>query len=105
MTHRKIDETTEDDFKDHCCRVCGAYYPGYYPWGKDGQTPLFDICQCCNVEFGYEDIDEKNLEEFRAKWIAAGPVWHDAKTRPENWDPAKQLENILDTEQVRQLLK
>lgn len=36
------------------CRVCGLlqYQP---PWGKDGYTPGFEICDCCGIEFSYED--------------------------------------------------
>lgn len=100
---------TDDDlkkhYKKHCCRVCGAYYAGYYPWGKDGQTPTFDICQCCGVEFGFEDFTPESIEVYQEEWIARGPVWYDAKTRPENWDAAKQLENIFDAAEIRRIMK
>ena len=37
----------------YVCRVCGAEQPEA-PWGDDGETPTYDICNCCGVEFGYE---------------------------------------------------
>lgn len=36
------------------CRVCGLDQREL-PWGEDGTSLTFAICDCCGVEFGYED--------------------------------------------------
>jgi hypothetical protein len=36
------------------CRVCGLDQQSP-PWGVDGKSPTYAICDCCGVEFGYED--------------------------------------------------
>lgn len=76
------------------CRVCGHQSEGYFPWGEDGLTPSFDICECCNVEFGYEDFTPESTSRYREKWIANGANWSDRHTRPEDWDYREQLKNV-----------
>ena len=51
------------------CKVCGLYYPVFYPWGESGDIPSHDICDCCGIEFGYED---NNVES--AKKAGAGKI-------------------------------
>ncbi len=75
------------------CTICG-YDLHFYPWGKDGKTPSFDICPCCGVEFGHEDIDEDSIKEYRAEWITNGKRWFDKKKKPDNWDYEEQITNI-----------
>lgn len=53
------------------CRVCGLKYEEP-PWGFDGKTPSFEICQCCGVEFGYEDATVVGVNRYRKKWISSG---------------------------------
>lgn len=55
--------------KINICRICGYSDETFYPWGTDGKTPSFDICPCCNVEFGYEDSQKKGIIRYREKWI------------------------------------
>ena len=49
------------------CRVCGFLHDkdykdnDYFPWGKDGNTPTFDFCECCGTEFGYNDYCLENI--------------------------------------------
>ncbi|WP_407906848.1 hypothetical protein [Escherichia coli] len=45
------------------CRVCGAEQPEA-PWGDDGETPTYDICNCCGVEFGYEDSTVQSIKKI-----------------------------------------
>lgn len=58
------------------CRVCG-WLQSAAPWGLDGKTPSFEICDRCGVEFGYEDCTDAAVQQYRASWIAAGTPWHD----------------------------
>lgn len=76
------------------CKVCGYIYnnPVFYPWGKDGHTPTFDICPCCGVEFGYEDSTNKGILKYRENWIKSGVEWYD-KNKIVN--TLKNLENNL----------
>jgi hypothetical protein len=88
----------------HCCRICGLYYDDYYPWGDDGDLPSYDICLCCNVEFGVDDYYEDTITEYRIKWLKNGAKWAEENYRPSNWNLKKQLENIMSTEEIEQLL-
>lgn len=44
------------------CRVCGLDQ-GFKPWGEDDQTPTFDLCNCCGVQFGYEDCNVEYVKK------------------------------------------
>ena len=67
-----------------CCRVCG-WPQAEPPWGPDGKTPSFAICDCCGVEFGYEDCSEQSAARYRQAWIVSGAPWHDERKRPPDW--------------------
>jgi len=59
------------------CRVCGWRSPTP-PWGESGKEPSFDICPCCECEWGYEDSGVESTKKYRAAWIASGANWvHD----------------------------
>lgn len=75
------------------CRVCGLLQsePQH---GADGKTPTYEICDCCGVEFGYEDTTEDAVVRFRARWMDRGCDWFRQSSRPDNWDVAEQLRNI-----------
>lgn len=75
------------------CRVCGLQQEDF-PWGKDGKTPTFDICNCCGVEFGYEDITVESTSRFRDAWLANGAHWFKPKNKPLDWNPSAQLAKI-----------
>lgn len=81
--------------KDHYCRVCGLYSEEK-PWGEDGKSPAYLICQCCGVESGYEDYTLESTIEYREQWIANGAKWFDLKRKPENWNLEEQMRNIPD---------
>ncbi|EBO3244938.1 hypothetical protein C9Z24_25765 [Escherichia coli] len=75
------------------CRVCGAEQPEA-PWGDDGETPTYDICNCCGVEFGYEDSTVQSIKKYRAKWLDSGAKWMNKKSEPQNWSVDEQLAHI-----------
>lgn len=75
------------------CRVCG-YKSEDPPWGDDGRTPLYDFCECCGVEHGYQDASPAGARTYRAQWIAAGAEWEEAAARPEGWKLDEQLRHI-----------
>ena len=64
------------------------------PWGEDGKTPLWEICECCGIEYGYEDCLESALIRYREKWLANGAKWFSPKHRPKNWSLEQQLSNL-----------
>lgn len=71
----------------HICRVCGYCDEELFPWGEDGETPTFEICPCCNVEFGYEDAQITSIIRYREKWMKSSKFQSDSKY-------LKQLKNI-----------
>lgn len=75
------------------CRVCG-YADGDPPWGKDNRSPSHNICACCGVEHGYEDMTLAGARTFRAKWLAGGAKWFDRKVPPVRLVLKHQLANI-----------
>lgn len=78
---------------EHNCRVCGLYRDTP-PWGEDGESPTYEICPCCNVEFGYEDYTVESVKKFREKWIQSGAAWLEEESKPLNWNSERQLEDV-----------
>lgn len=81
---------------DPICRVCGFRYDGYFPWRfNDGQWfPSYDICVCCNAEFGFEDESLFSIRAFREKWILDGANFYHKALMPSGWIYKDQLKNI-----------
>lgn len=77
----------------YICRVCGAKQSDA-PWGEDGESPTFDICDCCSVEFGYEDATLRGIKRYREKWLKNGAVWNHKHSKPDNWSSEEQLSHI-----------
>ncbi|NWA64104.1 hypothetical protein HX773_24715 [Pantoea sp. B9002] len=75
------------------CRVCGLEQLDP-PWGDDGKSATFDICDCCGVEFGYEDATLSGIKRYREKWLTNGAKWNITKSIPDNWMLHQQLKNI-----------
>lgn len=75
------------------CRVCGLEQLDP-PWGDDGKSATFDICDCCGVEFGYEDATLSGIRRYREKWLTNGAKWNTTKSIPDNWMLHQQLKNI-----------
>lgn len=78
----------------YICHVCGYPNLDEPPRSKDGNVPSFDICDCCGIEFGYEDTTEENVKNYRKKWIDSGGEWFCKDLRPDNWSMREQLKNI-----------
>ena len=57
--------------KNHC-HCCALPIGDYLPWDNNGSTPDFGICNCCGIEYGYEDSKESSLVRVREKWISDG---------------------------------
>jgi hypothetical protein len=79
--------------ENYYCRVCGLKQEDP-PWGENGNTPSFTICDCCGVEFGYEDRTEQSIKMYRKRWINEGAKWFKPQRKPKNWNLKDQLEQI-----------
>ncbi len=79
--------------KNNICKVCGLFQDEL-PWGEDGNSPSFEICSCCGVEFGYEDSSIESIKQFRDNWIISGANWFNFKKKPDRWRLEKQLGNV-----------
>jgi hypothetical protein len=77
------------------CRVCGLDQKDL-PWGVNGDSPSFAICDCCGVEFGYQDCFLEDVVVLRKEWLKKGALWAQPKERAGNWSLEKQLEKIPD---------
>lgn len=77
----------------HLCRVCGLVQ-AEPPWGEDGKTPTLHICDCCGVEFGYEDATTEGVVRLRERWVSKGTCWFHKASRPAVWDLSAQLARI-----------
>ena len=53
---------------NHKCRICG-FHNKYLPWGEDGEKPNFELCPCCGVQFGKEDITLESIQKYRKEWL------------------------------------
>ena len=83
-----------DSPRQHKCHVCGVDLGSFAPWGDDGMSPSFVICDCCGVEYGYEDCRASGVIAARERWVTGGFQWHYPKLRPVDWVAADQLANI-----------
>lgn len=77
------------------CPVCGLDDFDEDPAELDS----YEICKCCGIEIGHDDIDDDPPEVIyikrREKWIAGGLSWDKGRSEPPaNWDPKRQLLNI-----------
>lgn len=75
------------------CRVCG-WKAADAPWGENGNSPTFDYCDCCGVEFGYGDATPAAIRSTREQWIATGGKWAEESVKPAGWSLDKQLASI-----------
>lgn len=89
-----------DKHKQHMCGVCGRCHEDL-PWGDDGNTPTFNICECCGVEFGYEDATPQGIERLREAWINNGAPWLNLSKRPHGWNLSAQLGQIVQSNKDR----
>jgi hypothetical protein len=79
--------------QDLRCRVCGLQQVEP-PWGEDDMSPTYDICDCCGVEFGYEDSATASVKRYRLEWLQQGAPWFRPEARPPDWDPEEQIKRV-----------
>ncbi len=82
--------------ENNFCRACGYEYPIDNPIWFDDESPSYDICSCCGVQFGYEDDDYEGVVGYRKHWLREGAKWFSANRRPKDWDLKIQLKQIPD---------
>jgi hypothetical protein len=80
--------------KNYICNVCGAPLGEFAPWGDDELSPSFGICDCCGVEYGYEDCSLSSLTAYRANWLAKGGVWINPQAKPDGLSLYQQLQSV-----------
>ena len=80
-------------YEFYVCRVCGAEQLDP-PWGEDGKNATFDLCDCCGVEFGYEDATLMGIRRYREEWLSNGAKWKVEKEKPKDWLLEQQLKNV-----------
>jgi hypothetical protein len=76
----------------HYCKVCGLYHEAP-PWGENGNTPSFELCECCGAEFGFDDYSTEGIAEYRRQWLNDGAKWLIPRWRLANWNLDEQLKN------------
>jgi hypothetical protein len=78
---------------DFACRACGLLQ-AEAPWGDDGQSPVFEICDCCGAEFGYEDATLEAVTRARRLWLEKGAPWSNPKAMSSTWSVKAQLAQV-----------
>jgi hypothetical protein len=78
----------------YICHVCGYPELEEPPWGDKGEASSFNICPCCDFEFGYEDSNFSAYENNKQKWLSSGARWFDEEIKPSEWCLEAQLKNI-----------
>lgn len=78
---------------EHNCRVCGLFITNL-PWGENGNSPSYEICPCCGVEFGNEDYTINSTRQYRNKWVLKGGNWFFPSEKPQNWNIEEQFNQI-----------
>ena len=76
---------------EYICRVCGFEYD--IPTWEEG-VACGDICDCCGVEFGYEDRILIAIMNFRKKWVGNNAKFNSPKYKPPNWSLCEQIKKI-----------
>jgi hypothetical protein len=83
----------DNKFQSYACHICGLLQDEL-PWGEDGKTSSFNICDCCGCEFGYNDATDVALKQYREDWVNHGKAWYKPKLKPLNWSFEKQIEQV-----------
>ncbi|MEO5718493.1 MAG: hypothetical protein ABIR29_07975, partial [Chthoniobacterales bacterium] len=56
----------------------------------------YEICPSCGFQFGVSDDDRGfTCEQWREQWCAEGMKWSSRRRPPKDWDPGRQLAEIL----------
>jgi hypothetical protein len=58
-------------------------------------SPSYEVCPCCEFEFGNDDnpgtSSPSSFEKTLADWITRGECWSDPSKRPPGWSLKDQL--------------
>jgi hypothetical protein len=72
------------------CRVCGLKYDAP-PWGPQ---LVYEFCDCCGVQFSYEDASPGSARSRRQEWLEGGAEWFKPEKRPAGWTAKAQLAQL-----------
>ncbi|MEW4415272.1 hypothetical protein [Clostridium sp. AN503] len=77
----------------YMCPICN--YNGLFekPYDENGNGS-YEICPCCDFEFGCDDFPDKEKQQdmWKQKWIDSGCKWFSKSRKPpEGWDAHIQL--------------
>lgn len=82
------------------CPVCGFDKLSEPPYDNYGY-PSYEICPCCNFEFGFDDSSEnQTFKEYREKWIENGYEFNSQSEKPINWNTEKAMEQLKNIDKV-----
>jgi len=73
------------------CPICGFDKLKEAPFSKEG-APSYEICACCGFEFGFDEIECRDV--YLKKWIEHGSKWFVPELKPRDWNLEEQLKNI-----------
>lgn len=76
--------------KEYFCRACG-YEQDEATWEYGFAS--FELCMCCGIQFGYEDIQYEVVKKYRENWLNNGAKWIHPQFKPQNWNLKEQLQN------------
>ncbi len=80
--------------KQYVCPVCGYDQ-------LDEPAANHNICSCCGTHFGYHDVGH-TWAELRGNWLLKGAPWFSKAVQPPaGWNPALQLQKLLEMENIR----
>lgn len=89
---------------ENICSACG-YRHLHSPQRASSGGASHEICPSCGFEPGYTD-DELGMstERWRLVWIGQGLSWFSAgQARPQDWNPARDLDALLERERSLRL--
>lgn len=82
----------------YTCPVCGYPELANQPWNEHGRNASFEICPCCGIQFGNDDLPMEDTitiaelhDKWRDKWIEGGMKYVYPRTKPDGWNPIVQL--------------
>ncbi len=100
--------TSEARYVCPCCGYPALRMPAYErlgppPWGDLGEPPYaprlgapsYDCCDCCGIEFGFDDEpgagNGVSFAQYLREWVAEGGQWFYPDKRPAGWSLQTQL--------------
>jgi hypothetical protein len=76
--------------KKYTCPICGYPELDEPPYLETGEA-LYEICPCCNIQYGYTDLGGA-FAQLRDEWIEEGCPWRGIEEhKPSGWNAKEQL--------------